>query len=608
MASTILRKIKDGQEIRKTVEVSLSIGNTFCIIKGQLPSAILRKIDDELSYESPGAKYVKSYQMGIWDGKVRFMHKNPTTFPIGFIEQVETILKASKINFKIKDLRETIEISQASIEKAFNKNKFITPRPYQKKSVIKGLRQKYGIINLPTGGGKTLVINLMISAVDYETENKASHLITASGIGLCRQLQAQISKFQKEEVGFIGQSEFNIKRITVASIDSLFKSINYMTFKKNSKKSSNHMERLKKKNEVLDLLTETTTLFLDEAHHSPAKTFKDVFYKTHAKLRIGTTATYMRSGDGDGMLLRAVTGNIIYKKTLSWMIDKGYLAKPKIILIEYNGKEKTNNEIDKKYRELMLKKDPNIAESRLSKATFWNKLYTVEISHNDIRNQIYAETLNIFYENNLSVVLFVKELFQGESIYNFAIDRFNIPENKIKFLSGKDDVGAVRLPVLKSFQRGDLRIIICTKILNEGIDFPEANCGMRAGGEMFGGNIIQQLGRVLRKTKSPLAKDSNKKRQQNVFWFDVCDLHHPLLAKHSLARIKTYESEKAFDVSYINKPQQLQGAINEAITQAKIIKDKTNSSKKTKIIKDKTNSNESAKKKSSNLQKMEGNA
>jgi superfamily II DNA or RNA helicase len=582
--STILRKIKNGKESRKNTKVSLSIGNMFCIVKGKLPSNVMRRIDNELSYESPGAKYTRPYQMGMWDGKIRFIHKNPTTFPIGFVDQVLEILRESKIDCEIKDLRKTIKVKKSSIEKAFNKNKFITPRPYQKKSVIKGFEQGYGIINLPTGGGKTLVINLMISAVDFDTKNKSTHLITASGIGLCRQLQKQISKFQKEEVGFIGQSEFDIQRITIASIDSLFKSINYMNFKKKSKKSPNHAERLSKKNKVLDLLSSTTTLFLDEAHHSPAKTFKDVFYKTHAKLRIGTTATYIRAGDGEGMLLRSVTGNIIYKKTLSWMINKGYLAKPKIILIEYNGKEKSNNEINQEYRKLMFKKDPNITEKRLSKATFWNKLYTVEISHNDIRNQMYAKALNVFYKNKLSVVLFVKELYQGESIYNFAVNKFNIPEDKIKFLSGKDDVGTVRMPVLKSFQKGNLRIIICTRILNEGIDFPEANCGIRAGGEMFGGNIIQQLGRVLRKTKRPLAKDSNKKKQQNVFWFDLCDMHHSLLANHSLARIKTYESEKAFDVFYINKSEQLQGVIDDNIAETNIIKCKKKSGKASRKI------------------------
>jgi len=568
--STILRKIKSGREIRRNTKISLSIGNMFCIIKGDLPSVVFRKLDDALSYEAPGAKYSKPYKMGVWDGKVRFIFKNPITFPIGFIDKVLDILKDSKIDCDIRDLRKTLKVKKSSIEKAFIKNKLIIPRPYQKKSVIKGFEKGYGIINLPTGGGKTLVINLMIAAVDIEKKKECTHLITASGIGLCRQLQKDITKFQKEEVGFIGQSEFNIQRITVASIDTLFQSINYMNFKK--KKSSNHQERLKKKDDVINLLNNTTTLFLDEAHHSPAKTFKDVFYKTHAKLRIGTTATYIRSGDGDGMLLQSVTGNIIYKKTLSWMINNGYLAKPTLILMEYDKRHKSSREIDLAYKEIMLRKDPNITDKKLKKATLWNKLYTVEISHNDERNEMFAEVLHTFYKNKLSIVLFVKELYQGESIYNYALSKFNIPENKIKFMSGKDDVSDVRLPVLRSFQKGDIRVLICTRILNEGIDFPEANCGMRAGGEVFSGNIIQQLGRVLRKVKSPLSKDSNKKKPQHIFWFDLCDMHHRLLAEHSLGRIQTYESEKAFNVVYINKLDQLQKVIDDNIMETKIIK------------------------------------
>ena len=581
--STILRKIKNGkkEELRRNTKVSLSIGNTLCIIKGKLPSIVLRKIDSELSFDTPGAIYTPAFKKGLWDGKTRFLTKKPTTFPIGFIDPVLKILKESKVDCKIKDLREPLVVKKSNIEKAFVKNKTIVPRPYQRKSVIKGFKQGYGIINLPTGGGKTLVINLMIAAVDYELKKKGEHLIAASGIGLCRQLQSQISKFQNEDVGFIGQGEFNIKRITVASIDSLFKSINYMNFKK-SKKSPNHAEMLRKQKAVIDLLTRTVTLFLDEAHHSPAKTFKDVFYKTHSRLRIGTTATYIRAGDGDGMLLRSVTGNIIYKKTLSWMINNGYLSKPTIILMEYNGRQRSSREIDLLYKKLMREKDPKVTDKKLNRATLWNKVYTVEISHNDVRNEMYAEALHTFYKNKLSVVLFVKELYQGQSIYNFCTEKFKIPERKIKFLSGKDDVGLVRLPVLRSFQKGDVRVIICTKILNEGIDFPEANCGMRAGGEVFSGNIIQQLGRILRKVKSVLSKDSNKKKPQHVFWFDLCDIHHRLLADHSLGRIKTYESEKAFNVVFINKLKQLQGVIDENIGETKIIKCKAKASHKEK--------------------------
>jgi superfamily II DNA or RNA helicase len=572
--STILRKIKSGKEIRRNTEVSLSVGNTFCFIKGDLPSNIIRRIDKELSFDTPGAKYSRAYQMGMWDGKTRFLKKKPLNFPVGFVDQIIKILEESKIDCKIKDLRKKIKVKKSNIEKSFTKNKLIIPRTYQKKSTFKALNEGFGIINLPTGGGKTLVINLIIASVDYEFKKKCTHLITASGIGLCRQLQEQISKFQHEEIGFIGQSQFDIKRITVASIDSLYQSINYMSFKK--KKSSNHIERLKKKNDTLDLLADSTTLFLDEAHHSPAKTFKDIFYKTKARLRIGTTATYIRSGDGEGMLLKSVTGNVIYKKTLSWMINNGYLARPTIILMEYNRKEKSNIEIDNEYKKHMLKKDPKITDRKLKKATFWNKLYTVEISHNDIRNQMYAKALHTFYMNKLSIVLFVKELYQGQSIYDFAITKYKIPEKRIKFLSGKDDVGSVRLPVLKSFKKGDIRILICTRILNEGIDFPEANCGIRAGGEVFSGNIIQQLGRILRKIKSTLAKDSNKKQPQHVFWFDLCDLHHQLLADHSLGRIKTYESEKAFNVIYINNLKDLQGAIDGDIEKTKIIKCRSN--------------------------------
>jgi len=329
---------------------------------------------------------------------------------------------------------------------------------------------------------------------------------------------------------------------------------------------------LKKKKIVKSLLTEATTLFLDEAHHSPAKTFRDVIYKTTAPIRIGTTATYIRSGSND-MLLHAVTGKITYKKSISWMIDKGYLAKPTIILMEYEGEDRSTSEIDKEYSKILEEKYGKIrAYKKYKKAKSWNKIYTVQVSHNNERNLLLATVLNEFYKFSLNSVLFVTEKYQGEFIYNKCISEFNIIDHKMSFLSGSDSVEEVRKPVLKQFQKGKIRTIICTRILNEGIDFPEANVGIRAGAQMFEGNIIQQLGRILRKVKKPLARDINRNELQRVFWFDLLDFHNKHLANHSLERIKTYESESAFDVRFIKSINGLKKILNEQIKDVKIIR------------------------------------
>ena len=108
---------------------------------------------------------------------------------------------------------------------------------------------------------------MIINSIDQETKFEARHLIISIGLSLLGQLKREIEKFQKTNVGFIGENKFDVNRITVASIDSLYSIITTKKFDP-------------RKEKVMDLLENSTSLFLDEAHHSPAKTFKQIVQKS----------------------------------------------------------------------------------------------------------------------------------------------------------------------------------------------------------------------------------------------------------------------------------------------------------------------------------------
>ena len=479
---SIIREIAKQKETVSEDEIIIKVGTVYSKIYGKISRKTINKIDKKLSYWFVGAQYSKPYKSGIWDGYIHLFSKKSKSFPTGFLNDVEKILNKRKIDFDIEDIREKLNISKESIIKTINFNKNIKPREYQIEALKKVLSEKVGIINIPTGTGKTLIINLIINAIDQETNGKAKHLIISSGLSLLNQLKTEINSFQKIKAGFIGQGKFEVARVTIASIDSL-----HSMFDKGHK----HQQKL------IGLLNNSTSLFLDEAHHSPSKTFKKVIQSCNAQFRIGTTATYKRSG-GDDMMLKAVTGDIIYKKSISWMIKNGYLATPKIFLLEFRDKERSKKEIDKLYMEIKAKSGKEIDLKKVKKMRDWHKIYSVEIANNEKRNKLIAKAFKILYGFDLSIVLFVREKIHGEYFRN-ALDTEKF-KNKIKLMSGNDDVKEIRIPTLNEFRSGSIRSIICTRILNEGIDFPEANCGIRTEGMMFDGNIIQQIGRILRKT------------------------------------------------------------------------------------------------------------
>ena len=71
-------------------------------------------------------------------------------------------------------------------------------------------------------------------------------------------------------------------------------------------------------------------LFLfDESHMCPADTFESVCMGVAggARLRFFTSATQMRN-DGSEMLLRGITGPIVYGKSFRELVSQGYLAHP----------------------------------------------------------------------------------------------------------------------------------------------------------------------------------------------------------------------------------------------------------------------------------------
>ncbi|MCA9958911.1 MAG: hypothetical protein KC443_07750, partial [Anaerolineales bacterium] len=58
---------------------------------------------------------------------------------------------------------------------------------------------------------------------------------------------------------------------------------------------------------------------------------------------------------------------------------------------------------------------------------------------------------------------------------------------------------AERKAILDGFRNGQYRAIVTSKVLNEGVDVPEAKVAVVLGGSATAREYVQRLGRVLRK-------------------------------------------------------------------------------------------------------------
>ena len=55
-----------------------------------------------------------------------------------------------------------------------------------------------------------------------------------------------------------------------------------------------------------------------------------------------------------------------------------------------------------------------------------------------------------------------------------------------------------RADVLERLRQGRLRAVVSSRVLNEGVDLPEARVGIILGGTMGGREQVQRVGRLLR--------------------------------------------------------------------------------------------------------------
>ena len=102
-----------------------------------------------------------------------------------------------------------------------------------------------------------------------------------------------------------------------------------------------------------------------------------------------------------------------------------------------------------------------------------------------------------------------------------------------EFLSGADD-SDTRKEITSRVVNGELRVLIATTIFDEGADISNLNALIIASGGKSFRQVMQRVGRVLRK----------KKTGENVASvFDFVDRQDPILYKHSKNRKSIYTDE-----------------------------------------------------------------
>lgn len=350
-----------------------------------------------------------------------------------------------------------------------------TPREYQTEALDAWLAAEgRGTVILPTGAGKTVLALMAIERLKLRT------LVVVPTIELLYQWRDAIIErlgVAKSNVGVIGDGRREFRPISI------------ITYASAAMPSSP--------------IADTGLLICDEAHHLPSPSYRTIAERSGAPYRLAITATPERSDGADGAL-DILMGKTVYQRTPAELSAEGHLAKyaEKRMYVDLAQDEAL------RYGVLMSEWKWFLARNRgmLSRGgDFFGELIrrsgTDPAARAALRAQHQARMIALNAESKMTVVGDLLAKHRDDKVlvfseYNALVDKisraFALPS--ITYRTAADE----RKRTLNAFRNGGYSKVVAGRVLNEGVDVPDANVAIVVSGNSTAREHIQRLGRVIR--------------------------------------------------------------------------------------------------------------
>jgi superfamily II DNA or RNA helicase len=362
-----------------------------------------------------------------------------------------------------------------------NKKVHLTLREYQRKALDNWVKVgKRGCVVLPTGAGKTI-----IGVRAIEIVNSASIVIVPT-IDLMDQWTSVISKyFPDTKVGNLGGGIDDIEPITVSTYDSAYLRASVLGNK-------------------------FALMIFDEVHHLAAPGYRTIAEQFASPFRLGLTATIERE-DALHKDFPKLVGGVVFQAHSSELAKNKHLAPYEIERRQIDMLPEELEEYNKNFvtYQICLKK----IGLKMQYAGSFRRLIMMSGRSKAAREAILArnKAMDIALNSRAKIEELKKILteYRGQKtilftqhnklVYDIS-DEFLIPF--ITHKSSKQE----RQDALSGFREGRYNVIVTSKVLDEGVDVPDAELGIILSGTGSSREYIQRLGRLLRPKP-----DSNKK-------------------------------------------------------------------------------------------------
>ncbi|MEZ4443716.1 MAG: DEAD/DEAH box helicase family protein [Polyangiaceae bacterium] len=344
-------------------------------------------------------------------------------------------------------------------------------RPYQRAALTAWLAaQGRGLAVMPTGSGKTRLALAAMAHLRLPT------LCLVPTLVLLHQWRSEIARFYGGKVGVWGDGLRDLAPVMVMTFESAYR----------------HMARVGHRFELL---------VVDEAHHFGQGARDELLEMAIAHHRLGLTATPSPLPDAAAEL-RRLLGPTVFRTELADLAGT-YLADFDLHVLHLPLDPDERAEYDTVRR---IFGSWYAVFRRAAPGAEWKDVVAAAQTSHEGRaalrcwrrsrelvafTRAKATTLDaLLAEHRGSRIL----VFTGDNATAYAIARRNL------VMPLTCDIGRQeRAATLERFARGELRGLVSSRVLNEGLDVPEADVGIIVGGTRGGtGEHVQRIGRLLR--------------------------------------------------------------------------------------------------------------
>lgn len=375
----------------------------------------------------------------------------------------------------IKDfIRAKIEYKdEAKNYDAFDfKPKFhIEPRPYQTESINKWREnERCGVIVLPTGAGKTHAATMAIEMCGRQT------LVVVPTLDLMNQWYDLLVSTFNAEIGLIGGGFYEIGAITVTTYASAFR----------------HQERLG---------NQFGLVIFDECHHLPSEGYKYAAEFAIAPFRLGLSATPDRA-DGGEDLLDNLIGKTVYRLEAQQLAGE-FLADYTIerVEVELSDEERKSYQAERQiYTDFRRKMNLPYGQEG------WRMFLIQSARSEDGRRAMKAyrnyKKIALGTESKLHVLQDLLTRHKHDKVLIFTAENemvYRISNDYLIPAITHETNVKERKFWLDAFNSGEVLALATSKVLNEGVNIPDASVAIILSGSGSSREHIQRLGRILRK-------------------------------------------------------------------------------------------------------------